>query len=179
MSLYYVACFPNLSEADSWISDFRVNHDPKASRVGLHMTFVFPTKALSECQLVTELNEIGRNTKKFAVHCRSALAMPEKDAALGLVSSVFLVPDEGFGEAVRLHSRLYANSLQSELRLDVPFIPHLTIGSSIEMGLAKREVDKLNSNRFRFSFEVENLTIVKVTDVGAVRQVVQTVALSL
>jgi len=50
----------------------------------------------------------------------------ELDALTG-AHCVFLVADEGANEIVALHDALYTGPLASELRTDVPYIPHVTI----------------------------------------------------
>lgn len=56
---------------------------------------------------------------------------------------VLLVQDEGFSEVVRLHDKLYTVILALELRLDIPFYPHIGIGSSTDVLACKRLADDL------------------------------------
>jgi hypothetical protein len=51
-------------------------------------------------------------------------------------SYVFLVPDEGSGALSLLHDRLYSGLLAS-LRIDLPYVPHITIGRCSERQKAK------------------------------------------
>ena len=43
------------------------------------------------------------------------------------LTHLFLVPNEGCSAFVILHDPLYTGSLTDSLRLDIPFISHLTI----------------------------------------------------
>ena len=46
---------------------------------------------------------------------------------------------------VKLHDRLYTGPFAAELRLDIPFIPHLTVGNAAEAQACKRLADDLNA----------------------------------
>ena len=157
----YVAFFPELEES-SWISKFRHEHDMKSALVAPHMTLVFPTDVDAN-ELRKKIEIAGAKVTKFAVQFRSCLLMPEKSAN-GFQGHIFLVPDEGFSQVVRLHTELYSGNLRPWLRLDIPFVPHITIGSGLELEKAKALVDELNSQRFDVEFLVDRLTIVEIND---------------
>ena len=90
---------------------------------------------------------------------------------------IFLVPDEGFGHLIRLHDRLYSDRLNSELRLDIPFIPHLTVGSGLELQKAKALSDQLNAKAFQVEFELNELFVVKIEDQKIKRQILAQIPL--
>lgn len=162
MKKSYVAFFPRLEE-ESWISKFRIQNDEKSHLVAPHMTLVFPTDIVSANELVEEVKKVTSGFKKFKVRIKSAIMMPEKGAD-GISSHIFLVPDEGFGEFVRLHDCLYSGKLNPALRLDIPFIPHLTIGSNLSLSEAKNKVDKLNSEHLDIEFLIDRLSVVEISD---------------
>ena len=57
---------------------------------------------------------------------------------------VFLVPDGGYADLSLLHDRLYGGVLAPFLRLDVPFTPHINIGTLSDRTEAKKLCDSLN-----------------------------------
>lgn len=162
MKKSYVAYFPQLTK-ESWIQEFRSQNDEKSQFVAPHMTLVFPTDIVSTNVLSDEIKRVTSGISKFKVHIKSALMMPEQKNN-EIFSSIFLVPDNGFGDFVRLHDNLYSGKLKSALRLDIPFIPHLTIGSNLSLADAKRKVDKLNSENIDLELWVDRLTIVEIVD---------------
>ena len=72
---------------------------------------------------------------------------------------VFLVPNAGFAELSLLHDRLYTGVLASHLRLDLPFVPHITIGRLADRQVAKSLCDALNSRGVNIEGSVETLTV--------------------
>jgi hypothetical protein len=72
---------------------------------------------------------------------------------------VFLVPDEGYSQLSLLHDRLYTGVLAPHLRLDLPFIPHITIGTLSDRHLAKKLCDALNAQRLSIVGSVDALTV--------------------
>ena len=77
---------------------------------------------------------------------------------------VFLVPDEGYSGISLLHDRLYTGVLQPFLKLDVPFVPHITIGTMKNRVAAKALCDKLNRHGVRIEGSLRALTIGALED---------------
>jgi hypothetical protein len=71
-----------------------------------------------------------------------------------------LVPDEGYSQFVKLHDRLYTGPLAPELRLDLPFIPHITVANSGDPHACKRVAETLNAQDFAIGGQVETLDVV-------------------
>lgn len=166
----YVAAFPSLTERAHWIFDFRSKYDPVAKFVMPHLTVVFPTASFTAEELRHELSELVRGFTPFSVTLRSAILMPE-NASPSNHAHIFVVPDEGFGQMVRLHDRLYSGTLASELRLDIPFVPHMTIGAGLDLNKAKKIADDLNASDFEIQFDLNELFIVEITEQNADRRI--------
>ena len=71
----------------------------------------------------------------------------------------FLVPDEGYSDVVKLHDKLYIGPLASELRLDIPFIPHIGIANALEPRTFKELADDLNRQEYRIEGVIEVLDV--------------------
>lgn len=84
--------------------------------------------------------------------------MPPVDG--GEYSYVFLVPDEGMSSIIRLHDLIYSGDLSSSLRLDIPFVPHITVASSKNLSHCKSLCDRINSERLEIRGEVHELALV-------------------
>ena len=74
---------------------------------------------------------------------------------------VFLVPDEGYSNIVKIHDRLYSGLLKDNHRLDVDFIPHIGIANSVDKYKCKRLVDYWNSKEFEINGTISKITIIK------------------
>ena len=72
---------------------------------------------------------------------------------------VFLVPDEGHSGLSLLHDRLYTGPLPQYLRLDLPYIPHITIGTLTERHAAKQLCDDLNRSGLGIQGSVSSLAV--------------------
>jgi 2'-5' RNA ligase len=66
---------------------------------------------------------------------------------LGDGGHVFLVPDEGREQITELHDRLYAGVLQTHLRADIPFAPHMTVGASSNFEECQNLAEALNGDQ--------------------------------
>lgn len=167
-----VLAYPELNPADAVrIEMVRAVHDPNHAKVRAHFTLVSPLALAPERHSVEELvafvGTIAREQRPFPFVLRSALPFPD---TLGPATHVFLVPDEGFGALVRLRDRLYSGPLARDLRLDIPAIPHVTIGRAASARHAKRLADSLNARPLAIAGEITALYFV-AHDGGTVRTI--------
>lgn len=77
---------------------------------------------------------------------------------------VFLVPDEGNSAISLLHDRLYTGPLAEHLRLEFPYIPHITVASTQDRKLAKLLCDGLNSAGVDVQGTLRFLTVGQLKD---------------
>ena len=154
-----VVNYPTLADADlAWIQSVRQKHDPLYFNVvDPHFTLVFPTDGVPAQTLIDHVRQHVRESFAFEVVLRCAIL---GDPDFQDHAHAFLVPDEGFSEVVRLHDRLYTGPLESELRLDLPFVPHVGIANTPRPEQCKTIVDQLNAEAFEVRGRVETLDVI-------------------
>jgi hypothetical protein len=149
--------YPIISESDyAWIQHIRKTEDRLFEAVKLHFTFVFPTGKLSVDELAhhTELKSAGC----AVIHVRLTKAIVVEDDSKTFFHT-FLIPSEGEREIITLHDKLYTDELTSELRLDIPFIPHVGIATNQDEAVMQKLADKINRDDINISGTIEELTI--------------------
>jgi len=135
---------PEMAENERlWIQSLRSRHDPQYARVSPHFTLVFPVLSPATTAIVAHAKDVAGRTKKIKYQLRSALTVKDFQRPL---THVFLVPEEGFAAIVQLHDALYTGVLKFELRADIPFIPHITVGSFDDAQEAEQFADRLNAD---------------------------------
>jgi hypothetical protein len=92
------------------------------------------------------------------MRCASSVKDP-----LSPLTHVFLVPDQGFSQIVRLHDALYTDLLAPALRLDLPFIPHITIGAYPDPTISKALADQINQRDVVIEGQITTLDIIQNT----------------
>ena len=154
-----VVNYPTLSDDDfAWIQSVRREHDLLFyDVVDPHFTLVFPTEAISEETLSDHVRRHARAAAAFDFVFRCAIL---GDPDFWDHAHAFLVPDEGFSDVVRLHDRLYTGPLASELRLDLPFIPHVGFASVPTPEACKAVVDRVNAEPFEIRGRVDALDLI-------------------
>ncbi|MGC8771725.1 MAG: 2'-5' RNA ligase family protein [Brevinematia bacterium] len=157
---YLVLAYPELSKKDyELIQDFRRENDELYYKVvEPHFTIVFPVFDITEKDFITEVREKIKGVKSFSFSLRCATI--NKDAFSNYYH-VFLVPDEGYSNIVKIHDRLYSGLLKDNHRLDVDFIPHIGIANSVDKYKCKRLVDYWNSKEFEINGTISKITIIK------------------
>jgi 2'-5' RNA ligase len=157
MALLVVA-YPLLSPPDdAWIQAIRAQYDVERYRmIAPHFTLVFPTVAIEHSILLAHITEqtIGVSPLAFTLRCAMAVSDP-----LSATTHTFLVPDEGYSALVKLHDRLYTGVLTAALRLDLPFIPHITIGTAADLWTCKQLADLVNQQDIRIRGRIEWLSL--------------------
>jgi 2'-5' RNA ligase len=140
---FLVVAYPILAPADdAWIQAIRAQYDVERYRViAPHFTLVFPTTEIARSMFLEHITQqaAGVGPMAFVIRC----AMMVRDP-LSANTQTFLVPDEGYSALVKLHDRLYTGALAAALRLDIPFIPHITIGTAADPWTCKQLADLIN-----------------------------------
>ncbi len=154
-----VVNFPSLSDSDfQWIQSIRKDHDELFyDVVNPHFTLVFSTEKLDTGSLIRHTESVIAKfgSFDFAARCATVGDPDFLDHA-----HVFLIPDEGFSDIVKLHDAFYTGPLRSELRLDLPFVPHIGIASKPEPEACKKLVDELNARDFEIRGRVEKIDVI-------------------
>jgi 2'-5' RNA ligase len=153
--------YPVLAAADKTaIDSFRAEHDPHyVGVVEAHFTMVFEAEGLDEHDYLNHVARTAATASPINFHCRYAMlgAGDGNDTAY-----VFLVPDEGHGAISLLHDRLHTGALISKMRLDLEYIPHITIGRCSDRHHAKALCDSLNMQGVSIAGRIDELTVAAV-----------------
>lgn len=163
MNRLYTVAYPELNARDrAFIDDFRLHHHRHFGPViAPHYTLVFGCAAVPAPDYLRHAQAVANSTSVIPFCCRYAMlgADDEDDTAY-----VFFVPDEGYAQISLLHDRLYTGPLASHLRLDLPYIPHITVGRLGSRTEAKALCDELN----RRGLEIHGA--LGALSVGAIRE---------
>lgn len=160
MQTLCVIAYPDLAPADrDWIERLRQRHDPNYRLVDAHLTLVFPFAGLDPAALAQHVGAVAAACQPFDISLRCALIVRD---AFSAQTHLFLVPDAGFSRVALLHDALYRGALASHLRLDVPYIPHITVGAFADPQAAKEAADELNRAGLDIGGRVARLSVVAV-----------------
>jgi 2'-5' RNA ligase len=152
--------FPKISDSDyKWIQLIRGKYDKTFYHVvEPHFTIVFPVFNYNLNIIKAHVNNIAENTKRFKFSIRTVNIVKD---SFSDGTDVFLTPDEGNSDIIKLHDKLYTEVLFKELRLDIPFIPHIAIGRGKDAFESKKIADKINEEEFLINGMVDELTLVE------------------
>ncbi len=158
---YFVLAFPKLSAADlTWIQTTRERHDPQFTLVDPHFTLVFAVD-LDGVRLQTHVQTCIQPFAAFRFVLRCAIVVKD---SFSPNYQVFLLPDEGLSALVKLHDRLHTAVLEPSLRLDIPYIPHITIAASPDAQKMKQLANELNQQSFCIGGKIEEIAVVQFHD---------------
>ena len=163
MAPLLTVAFPELAPGDqAFLSAFRKANSPDAAvRINLHFTLVFACSQVLDSDYTTHVAAVAERSGPIKFNCRYAMlgADDEDDRAY-----VFLVPDEGYSAIALLHDRLYSGPLAPHLRLDLPYVPHITIGILRDRSRAKALCDDLNRKAVEVTGSIGALTVGTISD---------------
>jgi len=155
-----VISYPKLSEENyNWIQSIRKEYDSRYYNVvDPHFTIVFPVFNYDETKLENHIENICTNTNSIHFTIRATTIVKDSFSDF---TDVFLVPDEGNSQIIKLHDKLYIEILSKELRLDIPFIPHIGIGASKLPKESKEISDKINNGNILIDGEINELELIE------------------
>jgi len=155
--------YPQLKRSDyDRIQKIRAEFDrDNFKAVEPHFTLVFPSRRFEKARLITHIKDIvrGLNEVSFTIRCATVNHTP-----MHKLYYAFLVPDEGFSGIVKLHDAIYTGFMSDFLKLDAPYLPHITIGVSEAAFVCKNLADKINAENFEISGSIGNVEIIDLDD---------------
>ena len=135
-----VITHPHFDKADlAWLTDIRSRR--AGSRGAPYFTLVFPGAQMEPADFAEAVRAQVQEVHPIRFRLRSALVAPE---ALVRRFHVFLIPDEGFGAILKLHDALHAGPIKAALRIDTPYLPHITVATTTDYAAARSLATSLN-----------------------------------
>jgi 2'-5' RNA ligase len=158
---FFVVAYPSFSPAErAWIDRVRAKHDAAKHRlVPPHVTLVFGSSALGGDALASQVAAAARYVEPFVASFRELRAVRDSQSP---ASHVFLACEDGRDELVALHDRLYEGPLASELRSDIPYVPHVTIGEFGNMPGAVALAGELSAEPIDLRGRVDQLVVLSL-----------------
>lgn len=148
---------PTLRPGDrTWIDGIRRRHDPQVDLVPPHLTFVFPNEAIAGDALALHVTAVAAGTPALDFRLRLAMTLP------GLTNDAWfvgLIPEEGFAGLVLLYERLHEGPLAASKRLDIPYLPHLTVARFADAAAAQALAATLNARPPAVAGRIDRLTL--------------------
>ena len=146
---------PHFDKADlAWLTDIRSRR--AGSRGIPYFTLVFPGVDMEPTPFAAAIRARVEGGALIRFRLRSALVAPEP-----LVGRfhVFLVPDEGFGAILKLHDALHTGPIKAALRTDSPYLPHITVATSTDYGVARNLASSLNNGEIDIKGHIDALQV--------------------
>lgn len=151
--------YPDISQRDfDWIQNIRKEHDPHYFNVVKpHVTLIFGTNKLSLNAFTKHIKSKLATTSSFEITFDSVRLVEDDSRSF---FHVFLVPSKGFDEINKMHDLLYRDDLESELRMDIPFVPHLGIGTGDKLQMTQL-VNNLKNQNLSIEGRIHKVSIVE------------------
>jgi 2'-5' RNA ligase len=147
------------ADAQAVVQQFRRAHDPQFELVAPHFTLVFGA-ALEAQPCIAHVRAVAQSSAPIPFKLSHAMLHYTGDGP----AHVFLVAAEGAAGMTRLYRQLYGGPLAPSLRLDKPFVPHITIAAVENPATAMQIADRWNAQDISLSGEIDALTIGQITD---------------
>ncbi|WP_426304374.1 2'-5' RNA ligase family protein [Acidovorax facilis] len=124
----YTVAYPECDARDlQTIDTWRAANDSTGhALVRPHFTLVFACNAVDEATYLAHVAAVAARTAPIPFHCRYAMLGADAHSPR---AHAYLVPDEGYAALSLLHDALYTGPLADAMRLDLPYTPHITVGT--------------------------------------------------
>jgi 2'-5' RNA ligase len=141
------------------IEAFRAAHDPQYGLLAAHFTVAFGMDVeLPAWRAHVQKVAASRLPFRFVLRHAMLFALDKERA------HVFLVPDEGASQVARLYGALHMGGWAKHRRLDIPYIPHITVAVAGRVDQAQAWVEEWNNQPFEWAGQVDALSIGKLRD---------------
>jgi 2'-5' RNA ligase len=158
--MIFTVAMPKWSaDAQASVQRVRRAHDPQSGLIDPHFTLVFGA-TLEEEAYVAHMRAVARAAKPLAVSLNHAMLYYTGDGP----AYVYLVASEGAAGLTRLYRQLYGGPLAPSLRLDKPFVPHITMAAVDDPATALRIADEWNAQSISLSGDIDTLTAGRIAD---------------
>ncbi len=156
---FLVLAYPHIEKKDyAWIQSIRAKHDERFYKVvEPHFTIVFPVFEIEEKIFINHAVSTAKKFKEFYFVLRCAQIVKD---SFSDYTDVFLIPEEGYRIFVKLHDALYTGPIEKDLRLDIPFIPHIGIANNIDPCKCKTMADEINQKGVEIVGSIGKLDVV-------------------
>jgi 2'-5' RNA ligase len=159
MSLLVIS-YPELHKSDyDLIQSWRERYDSEfVNIINPHFTLVFPVENITYESLLTHVQKCSANIKKIPLVINTVKLHKSK-----IDSNYFLfaLPEKGYDEIIKLHDQLYMGILADELRRDMPYLPHITIGVFAGENNCRIAAETINKKTFSIKAELLTLSIIE------------------
>ena len=157
MNLHVIA-YPEFAPADfQKIQLFRKDYNSLYNIIASHFTIVFSIPDIPGSDFISEVKKQVDEVSIINFNLRCAVI--NKDSFSNNYDA-FLVPDEGFGRITKLHDKLYSDKFSVHHRLDISYIPHISIANSSDAKKIKNIVDEWNKDDFEIKGTIASLDVI-------------------
>ncbi len=140
------------------INELRHKYDPQVDLIAPHVTLVFPVPtSIGEANLVAHIGNVLGNWRQFPIHLQGLEQSGD--------NCLFLRLQAGNTEVIRLHDELYTGMLAPYLRQDIPYVPHVTLGSFADTAeLCSQALSEAERSLLDYRCAVDRLHLVRIND---------------
>jgi len=156
-----VVAYPELKlQHYDWIQRIRSKYDLLNFKViEPHVTIVHETPELGPELFINAVSEILSQETEVQLELQSVLASGHSFS--GDTSYIFLVLGQGSAEITRLRQKLYSGRLSKFQRHDIPFTPHITIGSGLQLERAKKVANQISDSFTPFTTRISCIDVIQ------------------
>jgi len=159
--LLAVISYPVLILTDYYlIQEIRARYDIDNHKfIKPHFTFIFPCSGINQddfCGHVEKRIE-GFNSFDFRINRVELNTDPSGDSW-----HLFLVPEKGFEQIIKLHDSLYTEILNEKLRTDIPYIPHITVGRFENERDGEKVYEEMNNQKLTISGRISTIEVIAI-----------------
>ncbi len=151
-----IVIFPKF-ENDFFIQQIRARFDPLASLIDPHITLVFPYESdFPIKQLHTHIQHAIQGIRPFEINLQGVTGSESE--------YLFLNIKCGNDQIIKLHDCLYSGLLESHLKKDHTYIPHLTVGRLNDQTAFLTALETAQNLSGVFSTVINEISLIRVEE---------------
>ncbi|OQR56916.1 2'-5' RNA ligase family protein [Bacillus sp. CDB3] len=141
------------------IESIREIHDPLFGLIPPHITIVFPFESnISNDELKSHISNLAKGIGTIEIKFASGVT--------SIGDYLFLEIEQGKEQIAELHDKLYTGPLLPLLRIDIPCIPHVTVGRKESSQLATELARDLPCFHKKLHCVIDRISVERIGENG-------------
>lgn len=160
--MIYVLGYPEFEPRLAWQLDrFRSVHEPeRAKLVPPHITLVFGLKRADPKDVLTICERVSRKIPEFSIELAHSEVVYDP---FEKTHKLILVCGQGKERLTALHNQLYEGPHRTELQLEIPYQPHMTVATHANRSVVE-QLDAADIGPLPISGTITALHLVELVD---------------
>ena len=145
------------------IQQIRKKYDPGYKKFKPHITLAFPFKNINQKELQLHIKNSLTGVKSFNLELKGIRKSPKE-------YYLYLLIKTGKGKILKIHKSLYSELLTKQLRKNIPYIPHITLGVFGTKKQINEAINEIKKEKINFKTKIKAIKLLTLNKDDSIKK---------